>query len=102
MGSCGRDSLAVEYGFLVVTLEPDRVAPAVLSSIDVVIAIGKEPAEMLNIFRKSVGESPAPLENVTLHPGEALAWLRDSGKPPFVFQSSLPRAERRRHRRKFG
>jgi len=56
---------------------------------------------MLNIFRKSVGESPAPLENVTLHPGEALAWLRDSGKPPFVFQSSLPRAERRRHRRKY-
>ncbi len=45
------------YGLLVVTLEPDRVAPAVLSSIDVVIAIGKEPAEMLNIFRKSVGES---------------------------------------------
>ena len=65
------------------------------------IAIGKQPAEMLNIFRKSVGESPAPLENVTLHPGEALAWLRDSGKPPFVFQSSLPRAERRRHRRKY-
>ena len=89
------------YGLLVVTLEPDRVAPAVLSSIDVVIAIGKEPAEMLNIFRKSVGESPAPLENVTLHPGEALAWLRDSGKPPFVFQSSPPRAERRRHRRKY-
>src|SRR2546425_4733559 len=45
------------YGLMVVTLEPDRVAPAVLSSIDVVIAIGKEPAEMLNIFRKSVGES---------------------------------------------
>ncbi len=89
------------YGLLVVTLEPDRVAPAVLSSIDVVIAIGKEPAEMLNIFRKSVSESPAPLENVTLHPGEALVWLRDSGKPPFVFQSSLPRAERRRHRRKY-
>src|SRR5438093_12289723 len=89
------------YGLLVVTLEPDRVAPAVLSSIDVVSAIGKEPAEMLNIFRKSVGESPPPLENVTLHPGEALAWLRDSGKPPFVFQSSPPRAERRRHRRKY-
>jgi hypothetical protein len=35
------------YGLMVVTLEPDRVAPAVLSSIDVVIAIGKQPAEML-------------------------------------------------------
>jgi len=89
------------HGLMVVTLEPDRVAPAILSSIDVVITSGKEPADMLNIFRKSVGESPAPLENVTLNPGEALAWLRDSGKPPFVFHSPLPRSERRRHRRKY-
>ncbi len=89
------------YGLMVVTLEPDRVDPAVLSSIDVVIAIGKQPAEIMNIFRKSAGESPASLESVTLQQGEALAWLRDSGKPPFVFQSSLPRAERRRHRRKY-
>ena len=80
------------YGLMVVTLEPDRVDPAVLSSIDVVIAIGKQPAEIMNIFRKSAGESPASLESVTLQQGEALAWLRDSGKPPFVFQSSLPRA----------
>ena len=89
------------YGLMVVTLEPDRVAPAVLSSIDV-YRDRKTTGRDAEHFRKSVGESPAPLENVTLHPGEALAWLRDSGKPPFVFQSSLPRAERRRHRRKFG
>src|SRR5213593_4769094 len=89
------------YGLMVITLEPDRVSPAILSSIDVVIAVGKEPVEMLNIFCKTVGETPPPLENVTLQPGEALAWLRESGEPPFVFQSSLPRAERRRHRRKY-
>jgi len=89
------------YGLMVITLEPDRVSPAILSSIDVVIAVGKEPVEMLNIFCKTVGETPLPLENVTLQPGEALAWLRESGEPPFVFQSSLPRAERRRHRRKY-
>src|SRR5438093_7577124 len=89
------------YGLMVITLEPDRIAPAILSSIDVVIAIGKEPAEMINIFCKTVAETPPPLENVTLQPGEAFAWLRDSGEPPFEFQSSLPRAERRRHRRKY-
>src|SRR5205823_7303974 len=31
----------------------------------------------------------------------ALAWLRDSAEPPFVFRSLAPRAERRRHRRKY-
>ena len=36
-----------------------------------------------------------------LRPGEAVAWLRDSAEPPFLFRSALPRAERRRHRRKY-
>jgi len=89
------------YGFLVVTLEPDRVAPAVLSSIDVVIAIGKEPAEMLNIFRKSVGESPAPLENVTLHPGELWPGCAIPVNLHLYSRVHPPRAERRRHRRKY-
>src|SRR5262249_29767760 len=32
------------YGLMLITLEPDRVAPAILSTIDVVIAIGEDPA----------------------------------------------------------
>src|SRR5262249_30595124 len=88
-------------GLLLITLEPNRIAPAILSATDVVIAIGKEPAEIVNIFSKSVGENPPSLENVTLQPGEALAWPRDSHQPPFVFQSSLPHAQRRRHGRNY-
>ena len=38
------------YGFMLITLEPDRVAPAVLSIIDVVIAIGRDPSATLKIF----------------------------------------------------
>src|SRR5262249_33897594 len=89
------------YGLMVITLEPDRVAPAILSSIDVVIAIGKEPAGVLNIFRPSIGGKHGAPETVTLQPCAALALLPDSHEPPFVFQSSLPRAERRRHNRKY-
>jgi len=89
------------YGIMLITLEPDRVAPAILSSTDVVIAVGNDPAAMLNIFSKTLGEKPPSLDRVTLHPGEALAWLRDSAEPPFVFRSLAPRAERRRHRRKY-
>ena len=101
MGTCGRDRLAVDvrtHGRYS-RAGPCRSRRFVLDRCR--IAIGKQPAEIMNIFRKSAGESPASLESVTLQQGEALAWLRDSGKPPFVFQSSLPRAERRRHRRKY-
>jgi hydroxymethylpyrimidine pyrophosphatase-like HAD family hydrolase len=89
------------YGIMLITLEPDRVAPALLSSTDVVIAVGNDPAAMLNIFSKTVGAKPPELDRVTLRPGEALAWLRDSAEPPFIFRAPLPRAERRRHRRKY-
>ena len=91
------------YGLMLITLEPDRVAPAILSSIDIVIAIGDDPAEMLNNFSMTVGERPPAMDPMitTLRPGEAVAWLRDSAEPPFLFRSALPRAERRRHRRKY-
>ena len=89
------------YGVMIVTLEPDRVSPAILSNIDVVIAIGEDPAKTLNIFAETVGEKLPTFEWNALKPGEAIAWFRDSGQSPFVFQTLLPRAERRRHRRKY-
>jgi hypothetical protein len=88
------------YGLMLITLEPDRVAPAILASVDVVLAIGDDPTGMLNNFSKTVGEKPPAVNPVILQPGEALAWMRDSGQP-FVFHSVLPRTERRRHRRKY-
>jgi hypothetical protein len=89
------------YGLMFITLEPDRVAPAVLSSFDVVIAIGDDPAGILKNFSKAVEEKPLEMEPLNLQPGQAVAWLRDSAEPPFIFESVMPRAERRRHRRKY-
>jgi hypothetical protein len=89
------------YGVMLVTLEPDRVAPAILSTIDVVIAIGQDPATTFKIFCESVGQTPPALAPMTLQPGEAMVWLRDSSEGPFVLQTIPPRAERRRHRRKY-
>jgi len=89
------------FGLMLVTLEPDRVSPALLSTTDVVIAIGKDPAATLKIFCEAVGQQPPAQVPATLNPGEAVIWFRDSAEPPFVFQSTLPRAARRRHRRKY-
>src|SRR5262245_2752245 len=89
------------YGLMLVTLEPDRLAAPILTAVDVVIAIGKDPAATLDIFCKTVGATPPVMDPVTLDAGEAVIWFRDSAGPPFVFKGSLPRAERRRHRRKY-
>jgi hypothetical protein len=89
------------YGVWIITLEPDRVSPAILSNIDVVIAIGEDPSATFNIFAKTVGEASPVFESPKLNPGQAAVWFRDSSEPPFVFETIPPRAERRRHRRKY-
>jgi len=89
------------YSFLLITLEPNKVAPAVLSSIDVVVAIGENPDETLRTFSEISGEPAPKATGLSLHPGEAVAWFRHTPEPPFLFRSGLPRAERRRHRRKY-
>jgi HAD superfamily hydrolase (TIGR01484 family) len=89
------------YGVMLVTLEPDRVAPAILSTADMVIAVGKEPTTTLKIFCQTVGQAMPPLEHNSLSQGEAVIWFRDSSEPPFAFRSPVPKAERRRHRRKY-
>jgi len=89
------------YGTMLITLEPDRVAPAILSTVDVVIAIGEDPAAMVKKFSETVAQAPPALGSRTLKPDETLAWFRDSSETPFVFQTTVPRAERRRHRRKY-
>jgi HAD superfamily hydrolase (TIGR01484 family) len=89
------------YGVMLITLEPDRVAPEILSTIDVVIAIGEDPAATLKIFSETVGEQPPALAPMSLQAGEAVIWFRDSEQTPMLFHSTLPRAELRRHRRKY-
>jgi HAD superfamily hydrolase (TIGR01484 family) len=89
------------YSVLLVTLEPSRLASTILSSMDVVIAIGEKPDETLRVFSETVGEPAPKATGLTLHPGEAVVWFRRASEPPFLFRNELSRAERRRHRRKY-
>ena len=86
---------------ILITLEPDRVSPAILSTIDVVVAVGEDPATTLSIFAGTVGDAAPYVGSITLNSGEALAWFRDSTEGPIRFQVAVPRAARQRHRRKY-
>ncbi len=84
-----------------ITVHPQSVAPAVLKSVDVVIALGKDPAGMLDEFAECVAESLPASDSLETSSGPALLWQRYTGDAPFRFLPEESRDERRRHRRKY-
>ena len=89
-------------GMMLVTVHPEHVAPAVLSSIDVVVAIGRSADDTLRAFGEAVG---APLPSTlpgTTGPREALLWRRrPEARDPVWLRTLAPRSEHRRHVRKY-
>ncbi len=89
------------FGLMLVTLEPNRVASSILSTVDVVIAVGENHDEMLSIFARTVGREPPRSVFPALNKGQAVAWFWRESDEPVRFQVTLPQSERRRHRRKY-
>jgi hypothetical protein len=88
-------------GLLLITVHPDQVAKEVLSWVDLAVAIGESPAETLGAFAAALGEATPPVGTAPLATGEAVAWWRHPERAPVRFRSIPPRAERRRHLRKY-
>ena len=89
-------------GMMLITVHPEHVAPAVLSSIDITIAIGKSSDDTLRAFGEVVGAQPPLTLPGTKEPGEALLWpRRPQPHDPVWFRTAPPQAEHRRHVRKY-
>lgn len=86
---------------ILVTVDPDHVAPAVLAPIDVVLAIGAAPEETLRRFASAVGQQLTWPQGLAYQPGSLVAWFVHDGRLPFSMQPQLGRAERIRHLRKY-
>lgn len=84
---------------LFVTVHPDHLAPAVLSSVEMVVAVGESPAAILKSFSAARRQEP-PDWAARLEQGQALFWPLCHGDP-VVIRIAHARAERRRHRRKY-
>jgi hydroxymethylpyrimidine pyrophosphatase-like HAD family hydrolase len=89
------------HGLILITVHPDHVARLVLSSVDLIVAVGATPGRTLGTFAATLGESAPPPGAEELSPGEAVAWWRRPPRDPFVFRSIPPREERKRHLRKY-
>ncbi len=88
-------------GFLFITVSPEHVAPAALSSVDAVIGIGQKPDQTIRRFHQTLGHKLSLSQPVTLRSGEALVWLRQAGAETIRIQIEPSKGDRRRHRRKY-
>jgi len=89
-------------GMMLVTVHPEHVSPAVLGSIDIVLAIGRSADETLRAFGEAAGAPPPATLPGTAGPGESLLWRRrPEARDPVWLRTLGPKSEHRRHVRKY-
>ncbi|HET7440444.1 MAG TPA: HAD-IIB family hydrolase [Terriglobales bacterium] len=86
---------------ILVTVHPDHVSPAALQGVDVVVAIGKTPAQSLGSFAGALRLTPPQVGTTELSSGEALVWFRRNGAALVRIRTLPGQAERRRHLRQY-
>ena len=88
---------------VLVTVHPDKVAPAILSMVDVAIAVGPSPLDTLKEFGAASGKLPFSLlpDQLAHAEGDVACWLVHSGQDPFPMQVIRAKADRIRHHRKY-
>jgi hydroxymethylpyrimidine pyrophosphatase-like HAD family hydrolase/energy-coupling factor transporter ATP-binding protein EcfA2 len=89
------------HGLMMITVHPDRVAPAILASVDTVIAIGDAPDQIIQSFSKTIGHKAPKVPANKLKPGEGIAWHRRQKMKPVQFRGIPPQTEHQRHVRKY-
>jgi HAD superfamily hydrolase (TIGR01484 family) len=85
---------------ILITVHPERVAPAFLQSVESVFVVGPDPGKVLEAFAKAVGAPDAPVPPGNPEAGQVLAWFRSSGEIHWLTVRP-PRAERKRHMRNY-
>lgn len=88
-------------GMVYVTVHPDQVAKSVLQTVDIVIALGDDPADTITRFCETLGlPAPQAAPRALVH-GEAVFWDRRSDQPPCKVRITPCEADHLRHRRKY-
>jgi hypothetical protein len=86
--------------FMLVTTEPELINQSILSHVNLVIAIGDEP---YNILNKYAGLKKIPIPDIpikTLNTGEAWVWENDNATP-FPIRCDMPGQLLQRHKKKY-
>jgi hypothetical protein len=89
------------HGTIYVTVHPGSVAPAILGTIDTLLAVGEHPADTVIELCQAAGHAPPAMDTPDrLPPGCALYWKIGSPSAT-VIRVAPPKRERTRHSRKY-
>src|SRR5262249_32630025 len=88
-------------GILLITVHPDSVSKAILSSVDLILAVGAAPEQTIDTYCNTVGEVAPASTTIGLEPGEVLLWKRGTAEPPYRVRCFPSHSHRRRHLRKY-
>ena len=102
--SVRQDAAAAQHhapNLLLLTVEPEHIARTLLESVDLILAIGREPAKTIGSFCTAVGDELPNVPDGPLEKGEVMAWWRRPRGEPFRFRSATPTLPRQRHLRKY-
>ena len=96
------EMLPKRVGSLVmVTVHPDWVNREALESVGALLAPSKDAVETIATFADAVDDERPDTSALDAGEGQAVAWFRFLGEPPFAFAPLEPTTERRRHLRKY-
>ena len=88
-------------GVVFVTVRPDHLAPAALSVVDLLVAIGPEPEQTVRQFARAAGHEVAWPKSLAYQPRRAVAWFPQPNETPFSIELVRGRSGRVRHQRKY-
>lgn len=91
----------VLHGMMIITVQPDHIAPGLLAGVDTIIATGERSGEIIRIFAEKLGRPVPTLPGHRLQVGEGVAWSPRRGEGPFWFRGVAPHGKRHRHFRKY-
>jgi len=86
---------------ILLTVDPETVAPRALEAVDDVFAVGDKPAETIRAFCRALSIDPPALPGSPAEHGRALHWRRRSGKAPEFVELRAPASKMERHTRKY-
>ena len=89
------------HGLLLITVHPEHVSPKVTQHVDRLLVTGNHPRETMEGLCRAAGIDPPTMSEQPLATGEIALWNRRNGEAPLIFRVVPPKAERRRHRRKY-
>jgi hypothetical protein len=102
------------HSMLYVTVHPDQIAPAVLTTVEHLAIVGEAPDDTLHAFLREIGaelpysraQAVSELESqaaapTSLERGELLYWQRGMEQMPLRLRGAQPTSEHHRHVRKY-